>query len=404
MPAAREKIAAKHRLPSSGWLHRARRRLLKWYRHNARDLPWRRTTDPYAIWVSEIMLQQTQVATVERYYAKFMAALPTVAALASAQEDQVLRLWEGLGYYRRARQMHAAAKIIMAKHGGAFPNDLQTLRQLPGIGRYTAGAILSIAFDISAPILEANTVRLLCRLLAYRGDVSGRAGQQLLWQAAEDFLTKRGSGELNQALMELGSLVCTPRNPKCGECPLRELCPTQHGGWQNQIPAPRPQPEVINVSEAAVIIFRRGKILLRKCGPAERWSGLWDFPRFPMKQLTNKPRKQKNTIKKPSRHAGMVTPQRKIEIIERVRQMTGVIIFDAKHFATLRHSVTRFRITLDCFVAHSRKTGRLRNLAPSTNGHSEMRWIEPSSLDDYPLCVTGRRLARLWGEMIDSIS
>ncbi len=139
---------------------------------NARDLPWRRTSDPYAIWVSEIMLQQTQVATVERYFPRFLAAFPTIAKLAAAQEDDVLRLWEGLGYYRRARQMHAAAKIVVADHAGKFPADPDVLRGLPGIGRYTAGAILSIAFDARLPILEANTIRLLSRLVAFRGDTS----------------------------------------------------------------------------------------------------------------------------------------------------------------------------------------------------------------------------------------
>src|SRR5262249_54136334 len=160
----------------------------------------------------------------------------------AAPEGAVLRQWEGLGYYRRARQLHAAAKKIVVELKGQFPSTLEAVRGLPGIGRYTAGAILSIAFDVPAPILEANTVRLFCRLLAYRGDPTSRAGQQLLWQAAEDLLPERGSGELNQALMEVGSLVCTPRNPNCKACPLKSLCPTFAQGLQERIPAARRQP------------------------------------------------------------------------------------------------------------------------------------------------------------------
>ncbi|HZZ27749.1 MAG TPA: A/G-specific adenine glycosylase [Pirellulales bacterium] len=372
---------------SPTWRQNARRRLLQWYRQNARDLPWRRTVDPYAIWVSEIMLQQTQVATVEGYFSRFLTSFPSVAALAAAEETTVLRLWEGLGYYRRARQMHAAAKIVVAQHSGKFPSNMHALWQLPGIGRYTAGAILSIAFDQSAPILEANTVRLLCRLLAFRGDPHSTIGQQLLWQAAENFLTKRGSGELNQALMELGSLICTPREPKCDECPLRALCPTWHGRWQAEIPAPRRQPVVENVQEAAVVIVRRGKILLRKCGSAERWAGLWDFPRF----LLPRPANRQKTIKPRL----PVAPHRRAEIIDHVWQMTNVKITQPKYIVTLRHSVTRFRITLECFIAQCDRAGKLRSSRKSTAGQGELQWIEPAALNDYPLSVTGRKLARL---------
>ena len=188
-----------------------RRRLARWYDGHARDLPWRRQNDAYSVWVSEIMLQQTQVATVCGYFTRFMAALPTIAALAEADERHVLRLWEGLGYYRRARQLHEAAQRIVAEHGGQFPRDLDAVRRLPGIGRYTAGAILSIAFDARAPILEANTTRLLARLLAYRGDPASAPGQRLLWAMAEAVLPAREAGRFNQALMELGSQVCSVR-------------------------------------------------------------------------------------------------------------------------------------------------------------------------------------------------
>lgn len=196
----------------SAWLRNFRRKLRAWYDRHARELPWRGTRDPYAVWLSEIMLQQTQVETVKPYFQRFLAALPTIRALAEAEERQVLRLWEGLGYYRRARQLHQAARQIVAVHDGRFPCDPQAVQRLPGIGRYTAGAILSIAFDQRQPILEANTVRVFSRLLAYDGQTTSSAGQKLLWAAAEAVLPAREVGRFNQALMELGSEVC--RRPR----------------------------------------------------------------------------------------------------------------------------------------------------------------------------------------------
>ena len=190
------------------------------------------------------MLQQTQVATVAEYFPRFLQAFPTVQALAAAPEEQVLRLWEGLGYYRRARQLHRAAGVIVAEHDGRFPRELQAVLQLPGIGRYTAGAITSIAFDARSPILEANTIRLLSRLLAYRGDLQQAAAQKKLWAFAEQLLPQRKTGAFNQALMELGSLVCSPRSPDCRQCPVMSLCPTFREGLQDVIPAAQPQTEL----------------------------------------------------------------------------------------------------------------------------------------------------------------
>lgn len=191
------------------------RRLLAWFRRSARTLPWRGTRDPYRIWVSEIMLQQTQVVTVVAYYQRFLARFGDVYSLAAAPEVEVLRHWEGLGYYRRARQMHQAAQLVVERHDGQLPRDSHSLRALPGIGRYTAGAILSIAHDAGEPILEANTIRLLSRLAAYREDPTRGAGQKFLWSLAEQLLPRRQAGLFNQALMELGATICTPRAPRC---------------------------------------------------------------------------------------------------------------------------------------------------------------------------------------------
>lgn len=337
-----------------------RRQLLSWYRRHARDLPWRRTRDPYHVWVSEIMLQQTQVATVIDYFNRFISILPTIAALAAADEQDVLRLWEGLGYYRRARQMHKAARVIVAEHDGAFPADIEAVRRLPGIGRYTAGAILSIAFDQSQPILEANTIRLYSRLLAHRGATHSTAGQTLLWQFAEDVLPRRGAGSLNQALMELGATVCLPREPRCDVCPLMSHCPTFAHGQQAVIPAPKAKPRIEQVREAAVVVRRQDAVLLIKRGNEERWAGLWDFPRVPV--------------------SGDLEVQ--------LRELTGVRARQTATLGTIRHSVTRFRITLDChearYVSHTK-----------ADVQAESRWVTETEILDLPLSMPARRLSQL---------
>ncbi len=359
-------------LPDSRWRQSFRRRLLAWYDAHARDLPWRRRNDPYAVWLSEVMLQQTQVATVKPYFERFMAALPTIEALAKADEHDVLRLWEGLGYYRRARQLHKAAKIIVAEHGGQFPRDPQIVRHLPGIGRYTAGAILSIAFDAREPILEANTVRLLSRLLAYTGDPRSTEGQRLLWAMAEILLPNRNVGRLNQALMELGGGVCTPREPRCDECPVALLCRANQQGLQQEVPRPKAKPVFEAVREAAVVVRRAGRVLLLRWPTGRRWAGLWDFPRFPLSDSpANDP--GDNRLKR--------------ELVENVFELTGVTIVPGPHIATLAHGVTRFRITLECFEAECRSCDRKATAALET------RWLRPSELHAYPLSSTGRKLA-----------
>ncbi|HQU45449.1 MAG: A/G-specific adenine glycosylase [Planctomycetia bacterium 21-64-5] len=352
--------------PTTAWKRQFRRKLLGWYARHARDLDWRQTSDPYRVWVSEIMLQQTQVATVAGYFSRFLAEFPTLDALAAADEHQVLRLWEGLGYYRRARQLHRAAGIIVREHGGRFPADPQAVRALPGIGRYTAGAILSIAFDARQPILEANTVRLLSRLLAYHGDPRKKEGESLLWKFAEDLLPRRGSGTFNQALMELGSLVCTPRNPACGACPVKRICPTEARSLQGVIPRAKTKPRVEAVREALIVVRRGAKVLLRQRQPDERWAGLWDFPRF-------------------SIDAG--NGDLADELAAKLAATTGVVAHLGERLTTIKHGVTRFRITLDCYLADcAAKPRRLDN---------HCRWVYPDELARYPLSTTGRKVAVL---------
>jgi A/G-specific adenine glycosylase len=361
-----DEFASSPAFPNSAWKRRFRRRLLSWFRRHARDLPWRETRDPYHIWISEIMLQQTQVVTVIGYFHRFLQAFPTIADLACADEDRVLRLWEGLGYYRRARQLHKAAKIIVDEHEGLFPRDIETIRSLPGIGRYTAGAIASIAWDARQPILEANTTRVLARLVAYRDDPTRTAGQKLLWELAESLLPRKNAGAFNQALMELGSEVCAPRQPLCDQCPIEDLCPTNAMGLQDSIPAPKKKTAYEDITEAAVVVRRRDKALLRRCGDDERWSGLWDFPRFRIVASQGE-----------ALHR---------ELEAKVAELTGLVVKTGRKFATIRHGVTRFRITLFCHEARCVR-GRLRG--------ENMSWVKPEQLWDYPLSVTGRKISEL---------
>jgi len=364
---SKEKEPADHALDAERkrWL---RRRLLTWYERNARILPWRATSDPYAIWVSETMLQQTQVTTVERYFPRFIAEFPTIAALAGAAERDVLRLWEGLGYYRRARQLHAAAKQIVERHKGVFPRDPEQIRALAGIGRYTSGAILSIAFDAREPILEANTIRLLARLTAYRGDPRSTKGQRFLWQVATQLLPRRRVGTFNQALMELGSLICTPQKPDCPSCPLANHCPTWEAGLQEEIPAAAARPKIEEIREAVVVLWKKGRVLLVQRNDQARWGGLWDFPRFRV------------SASRPGR------PLER-EVAGQVYELTGIRMREAEHLTNMRHGVTRYKITLFCYEAQYDQ-GRLRC------GQNRMSWVPLRRLDEYPLNTTGRKLAK----------
>ena len=257
-----------------------RRRLTRWYARAKRDLPWRRTRDPYAVWVSEVMLQQTQVERVKEFFVRFMERFPTVHDLAAARDTVVLKHWEGLGYYRRARQLHAAARAVVADHGGEFPPSLEGLRSLPGIGRYTAGAIASIAFDLPAPIVEANSRRVFARLAGHDAPVGG-SGDEPIWALAETVVPRRGAGLFNQALMDLGAMVCTPTQPVCGRCPLAGDCVAHAAGRVDEIPvmaAPRATKEI---RETAVVTRCGDRVLVVRRGPGEWWEGLWDFPREP---------------------------------------------------------------------------------------------------------------------------
>ncbi len=255
-------------------------RLLRWYdRHGRKTLPWKRTRDPYRIWVSEIMLQQTQVATVIPYFARFIARFPDVRALARARTDSVLHLWSGLGYYARARNLHKAAKQIVATHGDKFPRDVESVVRLPGVGRSTAGAILALAFGQRHAILDGNVKRVLARYHAIAAPPNRRETEDKLWQLAERHTPRARVADYTQAIMDLGATLCTRANPDCGRCPVRKDCRAYKLGTPQDFPAAAKR-KALPVKKTNMLLVRdgRGRVLLVKRPPAGLWGGLWGLP------------------------------------------------------------------------------------------------------------------------------
>lgn len=382
---------------------RFRRGLLSWYAAHQRDLPWRNIADPYKVWISEIMLQQTVVAAVIPYFEKFMDRFPDVETLAAADESEVLQYWEGLGYYSRARNIHKAARVVAGALEGVFPRDVEAAQKLPGIGRYTAGAICSFAYDQRAPIVEANTLRLYSRLIGLEEDPRSKSGQAQLWEFAELILPRKAPGNFNQALMDLGSLVCTPQNPACDKCPARACCEAFLTQRQQQIPVPKVRPEITPLTDASIAVFAGQKVLIRQRAEGERWAGLWDFPRFTLDELSGTPHPAAPGKKKSrerllfedaegqsARSAG-IPEGLSAAIIPRleayVQEQSGVAASIRQFVKEIRHSVTRYKIRLLCFVAEVES----QELAES----AEYQWVAVSELGDYPLSVTGRKFAQL---------
>jgi len=255
--------------------------LVRWFKKSARDLPWRRTRDPYAIWLSEVMLQQTRVETVIPYYERFLSHFPTVQDLARADIDTVLSLWSGLGYYRRARELHRCANEIVAKYNGVFPSDIEGLRSLRGIGPYTAGAIASIAFDKPVPLVDGNVARVLSRLFTIEQDMKSTAGMKEAWSTAEKVVPKDEPGAFNQALMELGATICTPRDPGCLVCPVRDLCRARAQGRERDLPIMSAKKASPKVPMVAAVIEHEGKILFARRKEGGLFGGLWEPPMVP---------------------------------------------------------------------------------------------------------------------------
>jgi A/G-specific adenine glycosylase len=251
-----------------------RRKLWRWFKRYGRDLPWRRTDDPYAILVSEFMLQQTTVRAVIPYFERWMARFPTLASLAGSAEEDVLALWQGLGYYRRAHNLRQVAVTLVEQHSSQVPDSLAELRSLPGVGDYTAAAVASLAFDTVEPLIDGNIARVLARLRNWKKPIDDAAGRAFLLQAARDLLPKSGGRLHNSALMELGALVCVARSPKCHCCPLRRDCAAER---PDQLPTRKPPRAVEQVTDARAFILERGKLWLERA-PGPRWRGMWVLP------------------------------------------------------------------------------------------------------------------------------
>ncbi len=249
------------------------RSLLRWFACHGRDLPWRRTQDPYAILVSEVMLQQTQVATVIPYYREWLRRFPNFASLARASENEVLLAWQGLGYYARARNLQATAITVLKDHRGRFPRSIEKIQQLPGIGKYTAHAVASFAFNQSVPIVEANTARVFTRLFNFRQSIDSSSGRRMLWQHAADLLPNSGARTFNSALLDLGALICVVRNPKCDLCPVKSFCRATNPA---ALPVKKSGGNTKRLIETHALIVSRGRILLQQS--RHRWRGMWILP------------------------------------------------------------------------------------------------------------------------------
>ncbi len=312
------------------------------------------------------MLQQTTVAAVVPYFERFLIAFPTVHTLASADEADVLKLWEGLGYYRRARHLHETAKRLVAKHAGVFPDDPAVWADLPGVGRYILGAVLSQAFDRKLPIVEANTLRVLSRLFGYPGDPRTGPGWKWVWAAAAAVLPSKRIGDFNQAMMELGALVCTPVAPDCANCPAARVCEANRLGRQSVIPPPAKRPDVVPVREVAIAIWKAGKLLLvQRPASAARGANLWELPH------------------------GEVNPGESADVaaMRIATELTGLEVALGSEVLTVRHGVTRFAITLTCMEA-TRTGGRFRSTF-----YAEGRWVAVSELGSFPSSTPQRKLA-----------
>lgn len=347
------------------------RDLLRWYDVHKRDLPWRHTGDPYAVWVSEVMLQQTQVATVRGYYERWMKRFPTLAALAKAPEDDVLHAWQGLGYYSRARNLQKGAKAVVADHGGQVPRTVTELRTLPGVGPYSAGAIASIAHGERAAIVDGNVVRVLCRFFGLRGDPTRAPLKAELWRLAEAAVPETRPGDFNQAMMELGATVCLPRNARCDECPLARTCVARKGKIVDELPELPKRRTTIDVPRAAAVVFRSDRVLVvRARDDAPRWPGMWQFPSSDVAR----------------RESASETAERA------VRDTVGLAVNVGELAFTVRHSVTHHRITLDVFRAVSREG------APGEVECSEVAWKRPTELPALAMPSAHRQIARWLSE------
>jgi A/G-specific adenine glycosylase len=340
--------------------------LLAWYRTHKRDLPWRRRQDDaYAVWISEIMLQQTQVATVIPYYERWIARFPTVQSLSEAPLEDVLKMWAGLGYYARARNLHRAAQAIVEQYGGLFPSEAAAIEALPGIGRYTAGAIRSITFHQPAPIVDTNVMRVLCRVFAIDGDPKSNSVQQRLWRLAEQLIPVDAARDFNQAVMELGARVCTPSDPACERCPLLSVCIAGNSHDPTAWPQLTAGRATVRVTHCSIVLKEDDRFLLAQRPPHGLWGGLWEFPRRVCE-------------------VGEVPEECALRAAREVVAVEAVITGKA---ATVKHGVTYRSITLHGFL------GEITSGTPSAADCAQVRWVTLEELYALPLSAPQAQVA-----------
>jgi A/G-specific adenine glycosylase len=348
----------------AAWVEELRRALLRWFEAHKRPTPWRDNPDPYRVWISEVMLQQTQTATVIPYFERFIGRFPTVQALADAPLEEVLRYWEGLGYYARARNLHKAAQQIV-QNGGRLPTTAEQLRELPGIGEYTAGAIASIAFGQPTPVVDGNVMRVLARLLWLKGDLKTTAAQKQLWQLSAQLIDPQRPGDFNQAMMELGSTVCTPTQPRCGECPVSHLCAAYQRNQPTAVPEPSRRVPTRQVVDVSAIVEREGQFLLAQRAPEGLWGGLWEFPR-----ATRQGRESLETV------------------AIRAAAQVGLQAEPFWILTSVKHTVTYSRIQLYGYLC-AWQSGEAQ-----LGAYVNLVWATPAELGSYPLSAPQRRLAQ----------
>jgi A/G-specific adenine glycosylase len=340
-----------------------RRSLLLWYAHQGRDLPWRNTSDPYAIWVSEIMLQQTQVKTVLPYYKRWLERFPTIASLAETEQEAVLMLWQGLGYYARARNLHKAAQTVVSDYGGAFPDQMEAALKLPGIGRTTAGGIFSLAFGQAWPILDGNVKRVLTRLAGLC--VPPKNALSFLWKGSEFLLDPENPKAFNQALMDLGATICTPKQPVCLLCPWSKFCQAHRLNLQLVIPMSASRDPIPHkLIGVAVIWNEQGQILIDKRPQSGLLGGLWEFP------------------------GGKLEHNETLAecVVREIQEELGIEVAVLEHFMTLEHAYTHFKVTLS--VHHCRHVSG----EPQPIECDEVKWVTLEELDQYPFPTANQKI------------
>lgn len=356
-------------------------RLIEWHDPDQRVLPWRDAAAgfraPYAVWISEIMAQQTRLETVADYFVRWMARFPTVEALAAADQQDVLSVWQGLGYYARARNLHKAAQVVVAEHGGELPRDRAALLKLPGIGEYTAGAILSMAFAQPEPVLDGNVKRVLSRLADVAEPVDERATVKRMWGMARELVEaapEGSAGALNEALMEFGAKLCTPSSPQCLICPLRDVCVAAENGTQRERPVMLPKKKTPHFDVAAGVVWQGdpfvSKVLIAQRPQDGMLGGLWEFPGGKMEETD----------------ADLVACLRR-ELVEEL----AINVEVGEQIAVVKHAYTHFKITLVAF--HARFVGGSKgNADPLAIGCADWRWVEFDEVDDFPFPVTDRKV------------